>query len=856
MVRESYAILCHPLPEIYRVIGNFLLCYTLLVLPVSNVDPVGGARNNSMDLLLQTIQLLSQSPGNIVYHLVTLFALQVVFAISYSQARREPTRHLPGRFALAAAGVLITRLLLLGVGLFGQQSTVITAVFPLLDAAINLVTVLLIVWGISPRNDQLPRLADLLLIMGLIISAAMTISFYPGWLRALAAGTSYAATTQATIWQIAQVAILIVGFGLVLLQTSWRKSLAPMILGVMLVTHAAQLIDLTALSETETAVSSWVRLGYLIAFPLWAAMAYRQSLLPLLQQERSPADPKRLAAIVQMAANPALAESPEDTLTAGLLLTQAVLPAVPFLAVGQLVQGNAGQIQLLTNQPQPDKDAPRGWLLTIADWSAIQAAFNQKRAVTLTLDGAGANQLIRFYEKLNILPLQALHIQPTLHQEIPYGVLLTGETGKTTRIEETNPLSQSLSQYLGAIFMSKRVRQTAVPSALSETSGPPTTLPDSDEKISGRIVALENENKQLAEALTTAKNRILRAETRSAEAAKRVLDLQTMVEQLESQPPESRVQELEREVETLRESLTEAEEAMAMASAGEGGLSTEWVMLTITRYSGQLEKAQARIQELETKLARQDARSVDEVLTAVIQELRTPMTSISGFTDLLLAESAGILGVKQRDLVQRIRSNIVRMGGLLDQILQLVPGQADSSQPLPLIEKVNVREAVETAVNSVLKQIREKRIQLDLNIAEMLPPLTVSRHDFHQIMTNLLDNACQASGSDGRIAVSAQPRVLQESENPAIHYIELTIEDSGEGIPAKDLANVFTAHHQADRPLIAGLGDTTVGLNMAHELAIANGGRLWVESEPGQGSIFSVLFPQTPADEMNQNGSI
>ena len=283
-------------------------------------------------------------------------------------------------------------------------------------------------------------------------------------------------------------------------------------------------------------------------------------------------------------------------------------------------------------------------------------------------------------------------------------------------------------------------------------------------------------------------------------------------------------------------------------------------MMTITRYSGQLEEAMARIAKLEIELDKRDRGTANEVLVSLIQELRTPMTSIGGFTDLMLGETLGILGVKQRDFLQRIQANTERMGSLLEQILQLTA--VKEPQTAPEEEMVNVREALETAINGVVSHLRDKNLQLDLDIQQDLPALPISRTTLHQIFSNLLSNACLASSKNSRVVATAQANSIADSKNnlkETIRFIQINISDSGSGIRQEDLPRVFTTHYEAERPLIAGLGDTGAGLSMAYELTNTHGGRLWVESEPGSGSTFSLLFPiateQSPVLEMPPNGS-
>jgi signal transduction histidine kinase len=256
------------------------------------------------------------------------------------------------------------------------------------------------------------------------------------------------------------------------------------------------------------------------------------------------------------------------------------------------------------------------------------------------------------------------------------------------------------------------------------------------------------------------------------------------------------------------------------------------------------------MQYLEAELNRRGRRELDEVMVSLIQELRTPMTSIVGYTDLLLAETMGILGVKQRDFLQRVKARTEQMETLLAQLVQL----ATYHDNVPSTnEQVNVQEVIETAVDTVITQLREKNLHLDLDIGHNLPLLPIGRKALHQIMTNLLANACQASTGNGRITLQAHmntliPRPSANGHSDKIDFLQLDVTDSGGGILVDDLPRVFDPHHRADDPLIAGLGDTGAGLSVARTLVEANGGRVWVQSQMGQGSTFFVLFPVPTAE--------
>ncbi|MAT95818.1 MAG: hypothetical protein CL608_01525 [Anaerolineaceae bacterium] len=817
-----------------------------------------------MTLLPQIIELLTESPGNIVYHLVTLFALQAVLGVSLSQWRRNREDKTAVRTALAAAFLVAGRLIIMIASLIIVNNAVSSlAVLPPLEQAVNTVTAVFLLWAFIPSPPNMPRLGHILLLFALLTITIMTLSFAQIWAAQVAEAAvpsqlPYNGTTQATVWGLVQVVLLGTGLVITLVNGRLRPTLRPIILGLLLLAHLAHFWNYPELIPSGTDIPYWIRLGYLAALPLWAVMAYRESLAPLvaLQLSALPAH-QQLNRSLALAATVIDPDSTRGRLQAAAEMT-ARLTNAAFVGIGLLPEEAPDTIRLISNLPQPQTNSPRTWQLHLADWAPFQKLIQTGESAHLPLTGSGARQVYALYEALGIGPLGGLLLEPLQTEDSVIGLLVLAlPDGRIQWPPAQRAILPGLAQFVTQAVSNS---QTPPPLPQEETILPAPPPPEPDAAVSGRLIALEEERERLVQNLETANNRLLQAETRAATATKRAQDLAAALEEMENLSRDEKVSALEEEIATLRESLIEAEEAMALASAGEGGLSTEWVMMTITRYSGQLEEAQSRIARLEAELAKRDRGTSDEVLVSLIQELRTPMTSIGGFTDLLLGETLGILGVKQRDFLQRVQANTERMGSLLEQILQLTVVQ--EPQVAPEDEMVNVREVLETAVNGVVTHLRDKNLQLDLDIDQDLPALPVSRSALHQIFSNLLSNACLASGKNGRVVATAHAQSILDGSSEAnepIRFLQINISDSGSGIRQEDLPRVFTAHYEADRPLIAGLGDTGAGLSMAHDLTNANGGRLWVESEPGSGSTFSLLFPiamdQPTLADLSDNGS-
>src|SRR5687767_1249837 len=212
------------------------------------------------------------------------------------------------------------------------------------------------------------------------------------------------------------------------------------------------------------------------------------------------------------------------------------------------------------------------------------------------------------------------------------------------------------------------------------------------------------------------------------------------------------------------------------------------------------------------------------------------MSSIVGYTDLLLGESVGILGALQRKFIERIRASTERIGSLIDDLIQLSNLEAGLNAFNP--ETVDLNLIIDNAMAYTSSQLREKNITLRIDMPESIQPIHADREALQQILIHLLQNAGAASPVEGAVTL----RVRMKPENNVDH-VQIQVSDTGGGIPEEDLPRVFSRLYRADNVLIQGVGDTGVGLSIAKTLTEAQKGRIWVESEVGTGSTFSVLLP-------------
>jgi signal transduction histidine kinase len=240
----------------------------------------------------------------------------------------------------------------------------------------------------------------------------------------------------------------------------------------------------------------------------------------------------------------------------------------------------------------------------------------------------------------------------------------------------------------------------------------------------------------------------------------------------------------------------------------------------------------------EAEMGKTTAHSTEqaEVIASISQELRQPMSSIVGYTDLLLGESVGILGALQRKFVERIKSSTERIGNLIDDMIQVTTLETGLNVLKP--EPVDLNLVIDNAMSYTSSQVREKNISLHLDLPKNMAPIHADREALQQILIHLLQNAGSASPVEGTVRLRVQTKNEDGKE-----YILIQVTDTGGGIPAEDLTRVFTRLYRADNVLIQGVGDTGVGLSIAKTLTEAQKGRIWVESQMGTGSTFSVLLP-------------
>jgi heavy metal sensor kinase len=228
-------------------------------------------------------------------------------------------------------------------------------------------------------------------------------------------------------------------------------------------------------------------------------------------------------------------------------------------------------------------------------------------------------------------------------------------------------------------------------------------------------------------------------------------------------------------------------------------------------------------------------RGVEEkhrLIADASHELRTPLAAMRSELDVSLRGDD--LSPASREVLESAREEVDRMSRTVDNLLTLA--RVDEGRLELLTKRVSLSEAIEAAARPLQPLAAAKQLKLELNGEPYEAQADPQR--LHQALTNFIENAIKFAPPGGEVRVSAWRRGEE---------VGVTVADDGPGIPADDRAHVFDRFYRSDRARGRDGGGSGLGLAICREIAAAHGGRVWVESEEGKGSAFSLALPRTRA---------
>ena len=777
--------------------------------------------------LSQIISLLTTPPGNLIYHIVLVFSIAGTLqgAIHFLHLSQFPQT----RRMVIGLGILLglQGVLFIFSGLAGQGLINPKIVLPPLDRLITLLSLVWIIWlWAFPEPGRLADSATLLLnLLGL----ALFILTWVFWGQN--PGVSFNSSSFETSWQVFSLIVVLMGILILVVRRleGWGNGLAMLVLAF--IGHL-----LTLFLPASGDFPGYVRLTQLVLFPILLTLIQHyttstSSLQPVVkavgsadkeipsEQRRYSTDSRTFQALMTLAA-----EDKSDEICKAMTrsISQAMLADLCFL-------------------------------VKLAEDKSLSIACGYDLIREENLEGMSVNR--------DTIPLLGNAIQRGRPLRLPARNTSKDLNALGKMLGLTNPghlmsipIVSRDRESLGAILVlspfSNRLWSADDQSYLTNVSALFIPILERGKRAS----LLETERDQAQKDAQNAQEQVAVAKTQYEETAKELEKAQEKVSQAKVQAEDMTAlvimqEESQRTIESLKAQIEQLNQPQAVddGSGDPAQLSRELnqTLQELARMQNALADSNIKIMELEQHSTSPITNEQVEVIASISQELRQPMSSIVGYTDLLLGESVGILGALQRKFIDRIKASTERIGGLVEDLIQITSMETGTKEFKA--DSIDLNLLIDNALAYTGLQIREKNITLRLDIPETAPQVQTDRDALQQVFIHLLQNATAATPVEGIIILRVQ---MQSEANQ--HFISIQVTDTGGGIAPDDIPRVFARRYRAEHATIKGLGDTGVGLSIAKTLVEAQGGRIWIETEAGNGSTFSILLPvQIEAVEEN-----
>jgi signal transduction histidine kinase len=216
----------------------------------------------------------------------------------------------------------------------------------------------------------------------------------------------------------------------------------------------------------------------------------------------------------------------------------------------------------------------------------------------------------------------------------------------------------------------------------------------------------------------------------------------------------------------------------------------------------------------------------------VSHQLKSPLSSTLLQTSILLDGITGGLNEKQKDLLQKIKAKTKGMTDLINDILDVC--YIEEGGYVTQIEPLNLSDILNRTLEVVQPQAQDKNISMQVAIEDNLPSLNGNKSSIEAMFLNLIMNGIKYTLSCGQVSVSLR------KDTP---YLELKVSDTGIGIEDKNILRIFDKFYRERSERTKHISGTGLGLSIVKGVVDAHHGSIYVESEVGKGTTFTVLLP-------------
>ncbi|NMC53573.1 MAG: GAF domain-containing sensor histidine kinase [Chloroflexi bacterium] len=752
----------------------------------------------------QVFEILTTAPGSLIYHLILVFSIAAALQVTITA---HGNRQVKSRL-LTGLGVLLAGQILLFIisGLVWQGVLNSRSILPPLDRILSALSLTWIIWmWVFPLPRRVPDVIHAVLNLVILLLALFT---FTAW-NAQSPLTPFNLSLFDIGWNAFLLLMAIIGIVALAIAhpAGWGLPLAMLLLSI-----AGSAYHLGWMPP-EGDFAPAIRIAAICAYPLLPGLALilqsagqpspfaiqpAEQSNGFIERRRYNAEPRAFYAWLQLAVeeNPQKVYPALTHAVAQSMLSDLCLFIVPSPSTRDLVIQSGWDLIR-------DEAIQTNYILEQTSLPAITNALQRGRSITLDPTSHTNLDLTTLNQALGLAQIHSLLFIPINAPQKALGgiallsiyskrdwsaedqsYLLTAVDGIARLIHRTESIANQTNSQQAWLEEVNRLKAELEQLQAEKAAGQPEGLLSQSSAQMEDLLALHNESQSLI-----------------AELRLENQDLQTQVQQLQ---------------------------ATAAANLDERSLQQ------IAELKDRLSIAQSTIKDLQRQQTEQPSGGA--LPARQLEKLSQVLTSVIGYTDLLLSETTGALSALQQNFLERIRTATAQMKELLETHTP-TQGAAPAAT-------VNITDLIDEAVMEMRPHLREKDLNLRVDLPLELPLLHTDPEAFRQVVVNLLKNAVLVSSQEGNINLVA--RVDLQAERPSL-LIQIT--DFGGGIPARELSRVFSRPLNGDPSEIEGVGENGAGLAIAKTLVEANAGRIWVESQPNVSTTFYVLMPFNAAPE-------
>ncbi len=795
-----------------------------------DVSPLASVSQNGIigfvDVFSTTLTLLSTGHGTLIYHLLILLSMEAVAGISLVEYRHT---HNPDQQRILWA---FSILFVLRIPLLAGQLVDSGLLSPLLYA-MEVISQLLLWWAfLSPLLKR--QVGRAVLIGGLLLTALLTLVFFPLWYREITAlpaeilqeadfSLQYMSFWQQPMWDLLAVLVPLSATALLLLnRRRLGYSLPAVAFGLITLGNVLILFDQVGLG----------RLVNLLGFPLLAVTVYRGALQDLwsYQQELESLSGGALRQTQELLYMVQIGQTIGESLDLDTVLQRVVESIAHALNADRvaifLVEDETNHLRLVAQYALLQIRPPAASTITVLtdDQPLLAHAVQRQRQLLLNPEGP-SGQLDHLYRLLDSPEIGPTIIQPLMRQRKVLGALVAGNVQSKRPFEEKDGrLCNSIAAQISAAIDNARLYRHVDRQARSLAE----MLTIQEEEAGRREAILESIAEGVIVTNTEGRAVLMNVAAEELLTIHRSQILGRLLQQI--------LEPLKDEVKSSLAQLTKSTaplQTLFELQRKQIHVSAAPVHLPSGELFGQVAVLRDVTREVQAERAKRD------FIATISHELRTPLTAILGYTEVLYNGMVGELNQSQSRFVHIVHDNARRMIAMANNLIAL--SEAERGQLELKYDETDLHLLLNEIAQAFKPQLEERNMSWSIEMPDDLPAIEADPHRIHQIVSNLVSNAVKYTFPGGQISIGVEP--VEASDQPTSQFFRIWVKDTGVGIPQADHTRIWERFYRADNPLKIEAGGLGVGLSIVKSLVEAHGGRVWLDSTLGHGSTFSVLLP-------------